>query len=243
MKLTIVIPMFNENKIVAETINALFTLREYWPDLELIFADDGSSDHCGDTVRLIAEESEIVRVVANPQNMGKGAAIRRGVLASTGDIVVYTDCDLAYGMKQIREIIQAHLKGESVITIGSRALYSGGGYSGYTFIRKLASKAYSTLIRFLTKCKYKDYQTGLKVLNGDAARSIFSKCIIDRFAFDLEVLLIAEKLGFAITEFPVCIVRSDEELGRKSSIHLFKDTARMLRDIVRIKRNLKRLSL
>ena len=174
----------------------------------------------------------------NPVNEGKGSAIRNGVLHSHGDIVLYTDCDLAYGVEQIKDMISFHIKNDCDITIGSRSIHSDG-YAGYSWLRKLASKAYLKLIVFYSRCKQTDTQTGLKCLNGDTARTVFLKCTVNRFAFDLEMLMIAQKLGASVAEFPVKVLYSDKELNRKSSVHLIKDTLCMLRDIRNIKKRIK----
>ena len=144
MKFSLCIPMYNESSIIKETAT---TLHEYmsanFDDYEIIFADDGSKDGCGKMVEEMGLPS--VRVVGYEQNMGKGYAVRTAMLAAEGDVIMFTDADLAYGtdvIKQVYETFEANPDAEMVI--GSRNLHKDG-YEGYTFIRKLASKTYINL--------------------------------------------------------------------------------------------------
>ena len=141
MKISLCIPMYNENSIIADTAK---TLHEYmsanFEDYEILFSNDGSKDGCDKTV----EEMNLpnVRVVGYPVNQGKGCAVRTAMLEATGDVVMFTDADLAYGTDVIKRVYDAFVETpEAELVIGSRNL-SGDGYEGYTFIRKLASKIY-----------------------------------------------------------------------------------------------------
>ena len=235
MKVSLVIPMYNEQKLIAATVDEL---KNAFPDdYELIFSNDGSADGCEKVVA--ADPDPRVKLVDNKVNRGKGAAIRDGIAASTGDIVVYTDCDLAYGTEQIKAIIAAHVASGADVTAGSRKKHPDG-YAGYSALRRLISHVYLWVITVTSGCPVSDSQTGLKCFNGNAARDVFSRCEINRFAFDLEALTVASKLGYTVTDFPVCIERSDKELGRTSSIHFFRDSLRMLRDVFAMKRRLKK---
>lgn len=231
--------MYNESKLISSTLAELKEFCDTENEWELIFSNDGSTDGCEQTVAN--DPDPRVKLVDNKINRGKGAAIRDGIAASTGDIVVYTDCDLAYGTEQIKDIIAAHLAGRGGITAGSRNKHPEG-YAGYTFLRKLASHVYLRIITLTAGCPVSDSQTGLKCFDGGAARDVFSRCEINRFAFDLEALTIGKKLGYPVGEFPVHIIRSDKELGRTSSIHLVKDSLRMLRDISAMKKRLRKMN-
>ena len=140
-KISLCIPMYNESSIIADTAR---TLHEYmsatFENYEIIFSNDGSKDGCD----KIVEDMNLpnVRVVGYPDNKGKGCAVRTALLAAEGDIVMFTDADLAYGcdvIKQVYDEFAANPKADMVI--GSRNLHKDG-YEGYTFIRKLASKIY-----------------------------------------------------------------------------------------------------
>ena len=233
LSLSVVIPMYNEEKIAAETAKTLFSYFDAkFPegDYEIVFSDDGSRDACADRVRALALPH--VRVVGYPDNRGKGSAVRHGVLACEGASIVYTDCDLAYGCDAIYEIYRRRLADGSDLTIGSRNL-NKDGYEGYTFLRKVMSKTYIKVISFLAGFRYSDSQCGIKCLEGRTAKEIFSRCTVNGFAFDLEVLILADKLGKKITEQPVRIINHRES---ESKVHPLKDAVKMIRDVSRIKK-------
>ena len=242
MKISVCIPMYNEALIAADTARTVWTAmeelrREKGVDFEILFADDGSKDDCARLVEEAAEADHLdgVRVVGYGENRGKGAAVRHAILHSTGDIVIYTDCDLAYGTDVIGEVISLYTDDTDAI-IGSRRL-SGDGYEGYTFIRKLASKVYIRILCSIGGFRLSDSQCGFKSFRGDAARKIFEKCETNGFAFDFEVLMLAAKLGLNIREMPVRIINH-----RESKVHVLRDSFRMLRDMTKIKIRVRRVN-
>ena len=241
MKVSVCIPMYNEAKIAADTARTLWDTmaenrRNYGWDFEILFADDGSVDDCADRVRAVAEQGmEEIRIVGYETNRGKGAAVREAVLASDGDIVIYTDCDLAYGTDVIAEAVLRYRDGVDAV-IGSRRL-SGDGYEGYTPLRKMASAVYFGVLRTVGGFDLSDSQCGFKSFRGDVARRIFDKCQTNGFAFDFEVLLLAGKLHASIEEMPVRILNH-----RQSTVHLVRDSFRMLRDLLRIKKRVRRVT-
>ena len=241
MKISLCIPMYNEAKIAADTARTLWDVmaenrRRYGWDFEIFFADDGSLDDCGDRVCAVAAEGkDEIRVVGYEKNRGKGGAVREAVLASDGDIVIYTDCDLAYGTDVIAEAVLRYEDGVDAV-IGSRRL-DGGGYEGYTPLRKLASAVYFGVLKTIGGFHLSDSQCGFKSFRGHVARQIFGKCQTNGFAFDFEVLLLAEKLGASIAEMPVTIINH-----RASTVHVVRDSIRMVRDLLRIKKRVRRVT-
>lgn len=235
MKLSVCIPMYNESVIIADTARTLYTfLEETFPgDYELIFSDDGSTDGSAECVRALSLPT--VRVVGYAQNRGKGCAVRTAMLAAEGEMILFTDADLAYGtdaIGQIATFLDEHPGAEGAV--GSRNL-SAAGYEGYPLPRKIASKLYIRVLRLVAGLRISDSQCGIKLFRRETAKAIFSRCTVDGFAFDLEAILWAQKLGKPLAEFPVKIVNH-----RASKIRLLRDTFRMLRDAVRIKRRVAR---
>ena len=232
MKFSLCIPMYNETSIIEATARTLSDyMQANFDDYEIIFSDDGSRDGSAELVRSLGLPN--VRVVGYEQNRGKGCAVRTGILAATGDIVMFTDADLAYGTDVIFEVADIFAKGSTDVVIGSRNIHPDG-YEGYTFIRKLASKTYIKILCIAGGLKLSDSQTGCKAFSSKAAKDIFSRCETDGFAFDFEVILWAQKLGYRFTEMPVKIINH-----RESKVRVFRDAFRMLRDLRKIKKRIK----
>ena len=237
MKFSLCIPMYNELSIIKDTAK---TLHEYmsanFEDYEIIFSNDGSKDGCDKAV----EEMNLpcVRVVGYEENRGKGYAVRTAMLAAEGDIIMFTDADLAYGCDVIKRVYETFLENpDAQMVIGSRNL-SKDGYEGYTPIRKLASKTYIKVLCLAGGFKLSDSQCGCKAFTADAVKKIFTRCEVDRFAFDFEAILWAVKYGMTIHEIPVKIINH-----RESSVNLVRDTLKMLRDLTKMKRRIKKAKI
>ena len=237
MKFSLCIPMYNEASIIKDTAN---TLHEYmsanFEDYEIIFSNDGSKDDCG----RIVEEMNLpcVRVVGYEQNMGKGYAVRTAMLAAEGDVIMFTDADLAYGTDVITQVYDTFAANpDAQMVIGSRNLHKDG-YEGYTFIRKLASKTYIKVLSIVGGFRLSDSQCGCKAFRGDAAKEIFSRCEVNRFAFDFECILWAVKFGMKIVEMPVKIINH-----RESKVNVLRDSFKMVRDILKMKKRIKKAKI
>ncbi len=236
MKLSVCIPMYNESAVADDSARqyagALDAL--CGEDYELIYCDDGSVDGSADIVRAAALPR--VRVIGYPDNRGKGSAVRHAVLAAEGDIILYTDCDCAYGTDAIGEAVRfldEHPEADAVI--GSRNL-TKEGYAGYTPLRRLMSKTYILVIRLVAGFRHSDSQCGFKAWRRSCAKAVFERCATDGFAFDIEALMIAERLGYRVAEMPVVIKNHAEG---NSKVHPVRDTLRMLSDLLRIKKHVK----
>ena len=238
MKISLVIPMYNESSIVADTVRAVFAAMEDFSaetghDYEVLFSNDGSTDNCADIARSVAAElgAEKIIVTGYEKNRGKGGAVRHAMLEATGDVIVCTDCDLAYGLDVVGQSVK-YFEGEDSpdIVIGSRRL-GGDGYEGYTFVRKIASKAYMLVLRVVAGFKMSDSQCGFKVYKNAAAKKIFADLETTGFAFDQEVLMSANALGMVIGEMPVRIINH-----RESKVSVLSDSIKMVRDLLRIKK-------
>lgn len=229
---SLIIPMYNEEKILPDTIETLHAYMESaFDDYEIVFADDGSTDRS----RKIVEECghERIRVVGYEKNRGKGCAVRCGMLAARGDIRLFTDCDLAYGTEIIRTLYDKFTVAGCDVMIGSRNL-SGDGYEGYTALRRIVSKTYIRVLCTIGGFKLSDSQCGFKAFSAKAAEDVFSRCETDGFAFDFEAILFATKLGYKIAELPVKIINH-----RESKVNVLSDSIRMLRDLLQIKKHVK----
>lgn len=230
MKLSLVIPAYNEAQIIAQTVaSALKYLEEHFENFELIVSDDGSTDDTRAIVGAIADSR--LRLVGHMPNRGKGCAVREGILAAEGDVIVCTDADLAYGLEPVAAL--AALVGAGAdLAIGSRKLHPDG-YADYPALRLAASRTFTFLTERMAGFSY-DTQCGIKAYARAAAQKIFPCCENDGFAFDFEVLMLAKRLDLHIAEYPVKIVNH-----RDSKVRVLRDSFRMFRDICRIKSSVK----
>ncbi len=234
MKISVCIPMYNENKVIADTARTLSNYMEArFEDYELLFVSDGSSDGCDRTVKEL--DLPRVRVISYTPNRGKGYAVRTAMLAATGDVRMFTDADLAYGTEVISRVAQAFEEHPNAdLVLGSRNL-ARDGYEGYTFLRKLASRTYLRVLCMVGGFRLSDSQCGCKAFSAKAAEAIFSRCEVNGFAFDFEAILWAEQLGLAMHELPVKVINHGE-----SKVNVLLDTVKMLGDLRKMKKRIRK---
>ena len=233
MKISLVIPMYNESSIIADTAKAVNDyMSRTFADYEVLFVDDGSRDNSAAIVEELAFPS--IKVTGYGGNRGKGAAIRHGMMEADGDVIMFTDADLAYGLDVVKRVYDIFDNDpETKMVTGSRNL-SSDGYEGYTLLRKIMSKTYIKVLCTVGGFKLSDSQCGCKAFRNNEAKEIFSRCEVNGFAFDFEAILWATNLGYKITEMPVKIINH-----RESKVNVIKDTIKMLRDLRRIKKSVK----
>ena len=233
--ITLIIPMYNESSIIADTAKTVSDyMKNNFTSYEIIFSDDGSRDDSANIVRNLCLPS--VKVIGYEKNRGKGCAIRTAMLEARGDIVMFTDADLAYGTDVIKRVYEALSQSDANMLIGSRNL-SKDGYEGYTFIRKVMSKIYIKVLCMVGGFKLSDSQCGCKAYKQEASKRIFERCKVDGFAFDFESILWAQKFDYKIIELPVKIVNH-----RESTVNVIKDTFKMLGDLRKMKKRIKKES-
>ena len=231
MEVSLVIPAYNESAIVLDTIRAASAkLAELTEDYEVLIVDDGSTDGMAALVRGCGDPR--VRLEGYAPNHGKGRAVRTGMLAARGDVVLCTDADLAYGVDVFAVILDRFRAGDAGLVIGSRRL-GGEGYKNYPPLRILMSKCFGLLSHMISGLPY-DTQCGIKGYRREAAERIFSRCTTDGFSFDFEVLMRADRLGLKVEQIPVSVVNF-----RESKVNVVKDSARMFRDVFRIRKQVR----
>jgi len=199
-KISVVIPAYNEAERIVPTIGAIALHMsgrgEPW---ELLIADDGSTD---DTVEMIGDlDLPNLNLLVAQQNGGKGSAVRRGVLAARGDVVLFADADQSTPIEQF-DAVYAHLLDGADVAIGSRAA-DGSQEASKSVLRRVMSGGLRMLVKMLFNVGVKDTQCGFKMFTAKAANDLFRRQRIDGFSFDLEVLYLAEKFGYRIDEVPV----------------------------------------
>ncbi|MCL6639517.1 MAG: glycosyltransferase family 2 protein [Firmicutes bacterium] len=221
--LSIVVPAYNEEVRLSKTLSEIQNHaagRIY----EIIVVDDGSSDRTAE----IAEKFGCL-MIRHPVNMGKGAAVKTGVMTSRGETVLITDADMAAPISELPKLEAALEKGLDVV-MGSRVA-PGAKVVRATFKRKLAGKVFNLLVRLLTGLPYRDTQCGFKLFRGDAARELFSRAACEGYCFDVEVLLLAREMGLKVEEVGICWA---DVPGSK--VRLFRDSLRMFRELLKVRK-------
>ena len=225
--LSIVLPCLDEADRLPGTLAAY--LAHFPPsrsEVELIVVDDGSSDGTTVIADQIAAADPRVLVVRTTRNHGKGYAVRTGVQAAQGELVVFTDADGSYGPEQLDRVVAA--LAAAPVAIGARLGSQAGAGSP---LRRLASRVFNRVMRLLLGLPFSDTQCGLKGFRRDAAEAVFRRARVDGFAFDAEALLVARHLGIEVVEVPV---RAEERQGSK--VRLGGDAVAMLGDVWRVRR-------
>ena len=250
--LSVVIPAYNErNRLPATLMRALDYLRQQPYGYEVIVADDGSSDDTATVVTEMAAAEAVVhprpanvppavRVLALPHK-GKAYAVRRGMLAAQGAIILFSDADFSTPLPEVTKLT-VWLEDGYDVAIGSREGQSARRI-GEPFYRHVMGRVFNLLVRTMTGQRFKDTQCGFKAFRLAAAHDLFSRLRLydDTMGevkgamvtgFDVEVLFLAQKRGYKVREVPVLW-----EYGERSKVNPVRDTLRMVRDIVNVRLN------
>jgi glycosyltransferase involved in cell wall biosynthesis len=205
-RLSVVIPAYNEAIRIVRTLDRTVEyLRGRGESWEIVVADDGSRDDTATVVRgyIESHRDAAIRLVALPQNRGKGAALRAGVAETRGARVLLMDADLATPIEELEALVRALDEGYK-IAAGSRAVGTSNVTRPQSPLRVLLGRAGNLWIRTLAVPGVHDTQCGFKLFDGDVARELFARCHEDRFGIDIEVLCRARrKLGLDIAEVGV----------------------------------------
>ncbi len=226
MTYSFVIPAYNEAAAIAEAVRRTATYAATLGDFEIVVVDDGSNDDTARVVEDAARADAHVRLVRLPENRGKGAAVRAGMAAVTGDWRIFLDADLSTAPEAF-ETFRSHLAGNDVI-IGSRAVSGAIISTHQPSWREAGGKFYNHCVRMITRLPFHDTQCGFKAFNVRAT-ALFTDVRTDGWAFDVEVLSRCQKAGLRIKELPV-IWRHD----RSSTVRV-GGMIRAVADLVRIR--------
>ncbi|GLZ36706.1 glycosyl transferase [Actinokineospora sp. NBRC 105648] len=226
---SVVIPAYNEEWRILPTIGAIAThMSTRGQPWELIIADDGSTDSTISLVRDLRFAN--LRLLVAERNRGKGSAVRRGVLAARGELVLFADADQSTPIEQFDRL--AALVGEGFdIVAGSRGA-DGAAVSGKSLTRRVLSRGLRAVVSRGFGITVSDTQCGFKLFTQDAARALFSTQLVDGFSFDLEVLYLAHHLGYRVAEVPVEWIDAPG-----STVDAAKVSAQFLRDLLVIRLN------
>jgi dolichyl-phosphate beta-glucosyltransferase len=227
-----VIPAYNEERRLPAAIKDIRTFfSSFQIPFEVLIAVEKSSDRTVEVAHQIIDGNKNFRVLASQEHRGKGYAVRCGMRESTAQIVFFMDADLSTPLAEVLAFLshfEAHP--ECQILIGSRAHARSQVIKKQSWLRRNMGRTFNKFVRLFGIRGIEDTQCGFKAFRRDAAREIFSRCTLDGFAFDVEVLLLARKMGFHIDVLPVRWINSTD-----SKVRILIDPIKMLWDLIRIR--------
>jgi len=236
--LSIIIPAYNEAVRLAKTLRSMVDyLSDSWPEAELIVVDDGSTDHTASLARQTFADAKNLRtsVISYKSNLGKGRAVRLGLLAARGDVALFSDADLSTPITETPKLVDPIMRGECDLTFGSRALDRSLIGVHQPWRREQGGRIFNMVVRLATGLPFWDTQCGFKAFRMDACRPLVEAATVDRFGFDVELIYLAYRAGLRLREIPV---RWDHNEGSKVSV--VSDSFRMLNEVGLIRQQARR---
>lgn len=232
MKLSVIIPAYNEQKRIGATLDQLseyFKRQDY--EAEILVVNDGSSD---DTSGLVMEKSKTIpelRLIENDRNRGKGYTVKQGISMAKGEVVLFFDADASTPIDQVEKFWPRFESGYD-ICIGSRSLPESDVVVHQPWFRETMGRFFNLLVRIFAVGGFIDTQCGFKAFSAQAAKIIFPKQRLSGFGFDVELLFIAKKYGKKVAEVPVRWIDSPD-----SRVHPIADASKMFLELLAIRYN------
>jgi glycosyltransferase involved in cell wall biosynthesis len=236
--LSIIIPAYNEAVRLGKTLETVVDyMRQNYPQGEVIVVDDGSSDETASLARQMLAGRGALRtsVISYKSNLGKGRAVRLGLLAARGEIALFSDADLSTPITEAPKLCDPILNDEFDVTFGSRALDRKLIGVHQSWRREQGGRVFNLAVRLATGMPFWDTQCGFKAFKMSVCRPLVEAATIDRFGFDVELLYLAYRAGLRLREVPV---RWDHNEGSK--ISLFSDSFKMLGEVGLIRQQARR---
>ena len=236
--LSVIIPAYNEAARLGNTLRAVVDyLRQSAPDAEVIVVDDGSADDTAEIARQAFADAENLRtsVISYKKNLGKGRAVRLGLLAARGDVTLFSDADLSTPITEAPKLVDPIVRGEYDVTFGSRALDRELIGVHQSWRREQGGRVFNLVVRVATGLPFWDTQCGFKAFRMSICRPLIEAATIDRFGFDVELLYVAFRAGLRLKEVPV---RWDHNEGSK--VTLFTDSFKMVNEVGLIRQQARR---
>jgi len=238
LDLSLVVPAYNAEPLLRGSLErARAWLRTLGQATEILVVDDGSTDG---TRRVLDSFGDGIRVLHHAPNRGKGYAVQRGLLEARGRLRVFLDAGQTYPVENVATVVEALQRGADV-AVASRVHPESRQVTTSRSIRSLCRQhvmgpGFSMLARALVRTGVSDTQAGLKGFRAEAAEALFRRVTLKRFCFDVEVCLLARRLGLSVAEVPVHFVHG----GEQSTLRPLRDGARMFTDLLRIRANARR---
>lgn len=232
-KLSVVIPAYNEARRIEKTLHRV---QEYLQarnlSFEVLVVDDGSQDGTAEQVEKCKAQFPELKLIRLPVNQGKGSAVKAGMLAAEGDLILMSDADLSTPIEDLEKLEQAIQDGFD-LAIGSRRAPGAQIVKHQPWLREKIGIAFGILTGLIVPTGFKDTQCGFKLFKAKVAKKLFPLQTLQGLPFDLEILALAQKFGFRIAEVPV---RWEDAGGSK--VRPFAHLPRVVREVLKIRWNL-----
>lgn len=234
--LSIIFPAYNESKRIGKTIksfNEFISNKDL--SYEFIIVDDGSTDNTSEFLNSLHDKIPNLRVITMPQNKGKGAAVREGMLAANGEIRLFSDADGSTPIEELDKLLTPLISQDCDIAIGSRYLDNSNIAKKQPFYRRVWSRLANRIIQKTLLPGIVDPHCGFKAFKSEAAIAIFNESKVNEWSFDLEVLALAKSMKYKVAEIPVKWAHDEQSKGKLS--HLPKE----ILNVYRIKKRIAKL--
>lgn len=229
--LSFVIPVYNEEERVHKAIEALDGyLEKLNREVEIIFVDDGSVDRTKEKIKELSPAFNY-RILDYQPNRGKGYAVKHGMLNSKGKYRLFMDVDMSTPIEELEKFLPKVEEGAEVV-IGTRKTVGANLIKRQNFLRQKLGEGFTLLSNTLIVPGVSDFTCGFKLFSQEASQDIFQRQQIERWGFDSEIMFLAHKHGYEITEVPVSW--TNDEATR---VNLFKDIFQSLSDLISIRLN------
>ncbi|MGC9317780.1 MAG: dolichyl-phosphate beta-glucosyltransferase [Armatimonadota bacterium] len=231
-ELSVVIPAYNEQDRLGPTLSRVVEWLSAHPwETEIVVVDDGSSDRTAEVARgALADAPMPTSVLVNEQNRGKGYSVRRGMMHSTGRLALFSDADLSTPIEHAADLREA-IAGGADVAVASRALPDSELAVRQPLPREYAGRMFSVVQRAILKTGIRDTQCGFKMFTRQAVQAVFPHQTLQRWAFDAELIFIAQQLGLTVVEVPVRWLNSPA-----TKVNALRDGLQMVADLLYIRR-------
>lgn len=222
-------PCYNEKATIEKILDEVMAVDLGATKKEIIIVDDGSKDGTHDILKRLAEINKSITLIFQEHNQGKGAALKRGILESTGDVVVVQDADLEYDPEEYKRLLYPIERGQADVVYGSRFI-GGEPHRIIYFRNQIANKFLTFLSNLFTGLNLTDMETCYKMMRGDLARTLAKDLKAQRFGFEPEITARIAKSKAAVYEIGISYYGRSKEEGKKIG---YRDGLKAIWEIIR----------
>lgn len=226
MDLSVIVPAYEEGNVIHKSLSNLVSmLNSLGVNYEIMVVDDGSTDNTLDEIKKIEKRCSRISHITYPENKGKGNALKRGVEKVSGEYICFLDADSEIDLNKFKNFIDVARDAPADIVVGTK--YHKFSKNKFPLYRKFLGNGYRYFNKILFNLSISDTQTGLKLFKKKVIKDIIKITTLTGFAFDLELLVIANKLSYSCYELPVSVNFTNSDIGLGDIFDIAKDTLKV----------------